>query len=131
MSKYRSSRAVSRRHPTAQHHWAVVLSALVFGSYALVQTHQLFFQSNGAGDPGWAIGHPQAQWNFRLGNQPLPELRALALEVVNHDRLTNALPPLVEDPLLSQVAQKHAEDMLARQFTTTLTPTVKTPQPVL
>lgn len=117
MSNYRrSSRSISRRYPAAQHHWAVVLSALVFGSYALVQLHQLFFQSNGAGGPGWAIGQPQTQWNFRLGNQPLPELRALALELVNRDRQVNGLPPLVEDPLLSQVAQRHAEDMLARQF---------------
>ncbi|MBD1876998.1 CAP domain-containing protein [Nodosilinea sp. FACHB-131] len=117
MSKYRrSSRSISRRYPAAQHHWAVVLSALVFGSYALVQLHQLFFQSNGAGGPGWAIGQPQTQRNFRLGNQPLPELRALALEVANRDRQVNGLPPLVEDPLLSQVAQRHAEDMLARQF---------------
>jgi uncharacterized protein YkwD len=94
----------------------VVLSALVFGSYALVHLHHLFFQSNSADGPGWAIGKPQTQWNFRLGNQPLPELKALALELVNRDRQVNGLPPLVEDPLLSQVAQRHAEDMLARQF---------------
>ena len=86
------------------------------GSYALVQLNQLFFQNNGAGGPGWAIGQPQTQWNFRLGNQELPELRALALELVNRDRQVNGLPPLVEDPLLSQVAQEHAEDMLKRQF---------------
>ncbi|WOD37127.1 CAP domain-containing protein [Nodosilinea sp. E11] len=94
----------------------MVLSALVFSSYALIQLHQLFFQSNGAGGPGWAIGQPQTQWNFRLGNQPLPELRALALELVNRDRQVNGLPPLVEDPLLAQVAQRHAEDMLKHQF---------------
>ncbi|WP_228038441.1 CAP domain-containing protein [Nodosilinea sp. LEGE 06152] len=46
----------------------------------------------------------------------MPELRALALELVNRDRQVNGLPPLVEDPLLSQVAQEHAEDMLKRQF---------------
>ncbi|PZO45844.1 MAG: hypothetical protein DCF17_00375 [Shackletoniella antarctica] len=117
MPKYRrSTRPLKLRHTSSNPHWAVVLSALVFGSYALVQLHQLFFQSNGTGGPGWATGQPQTQWNSRLGNQPLPELRALALEVVNRDRQVNGLPPLVEDPLLSQVAQRHAEDMLARQF---------------
>ncbi len=117
MSKYRrSSRAVHRHYVASNPHWAVVLSALVFGSYALVQLNQLFFQNNGAGGPGWAIGQPQTPVSLRLGNQPLPELRVLALDLVNRDRQVNGLPPLVEDPLLSQVAQRHAEDMLKRQF---------------
>lgn len=112
----RSTRTLRLKRTSSNPHWAVVLSALVFGSYALVQLNQLFFQNNGAGDPGWTIGEPQTPVSLRLGNQPLPELRALALELVNRDRQVNGLPPLAEDPLLSQVAQRHAEDMLKRQF---------------
>lgn len=35
---------------------------------------------------------------------------------MNRDRQVNGLPPLVEDPLLSLATQRHAEDMLRRQF---------------
>jgi uncharacterized protein YkwD len=63
----------------------------------------------------WQIGAPLAGANSTEA-QPLPELRAYALELVNRDRTLNGLLPLVEDPLLSQAAQNHAEDMLARQF---------------
>jgi uncharacterized protein YkwD len=84
--------------------------------YGLVQLHQLFFPGNGTVSSDWSIGPPQTQWNLRLGNQPLPELRGRALKLVNRDRQSNSLSSLVEDPLLSQVAQRHAEDMLERQF---------------
>lgn len=119
MSKYRRSKRIvhhrgSYRRPSYVP--GTILFSVVASIYGLVQLHQLYFQNNGTSGPGWAIGQPQTQWNLRLGNQPLPELRALALELVNRDRQVNGLTPLVEDPLLSQVAQRHAEDMLKRQF---------------
>lgn len=119
MPKHRRyQRPISYRpaHRQAQHHPVVVLFSLVMVSYALVQLKQLFIQHNGVGGPGWTIGQPQTQTRLRLGNQPLPELQALALDLVNRDRQVNGLPPLVEDPLLSLAAQRHAEDMLHRRF---------------
>ena len=99
-----------------QHHPVVVLFSLMMVCYALVQLKQLFIQHNGVGGPGWTIGQPQTPARLRLGNRPLPELQALALDLVNRDRQVNGLPPLVEDPLLSLAAQRHAEDMLRRRF---------------
>jgi uncharacterized protein YkwD len=107
---YRPHRRRSKHHPV------VVLFSLVMVSYALVQLKQLFIQHNGTGGPGWTIGQPKTRWDVRLGNRPLPELQALALDLVNRDRQVNGLPPLVEDPLLSLAAQRHAEDMLHRGF---------------
>lgn len=113
----RYQRPVSYGPPRkAQHHPVVVLFSLMMVGYALVQLKQLFIQHNGTGGPGWTMGQPKTRWNLRLGNQPLPELQALALHLVNRDRQVNGLPPLVEDPLLSLAAQRHAEDMLRRQF---------------
>ncbi|TVP71870.1 MAG: CAP domain-containing protein [Leptolyngbya sp. LCM1.Bin17] len=62
------------------------------------------------------MGQSRTQWDMRLGNRSLPELRALALDLVNRDRQVNGLPALVEDSLLSEAAQRHAEDMLQRKF---------------
>lgn len=120
MPKYRrrTRRSVPPRksHQRPNYVLGTRLLAAVVCIYALVQLQQIFLQDNGTGGPDWSIGQPQTKWNLRLGHQPLPELRALALDLVNRDRQVNGLPPLVEDPLLSQAAQKHAEDMLARQF---------------
>jgi uncharacterized protein YkwD len=119
MPKHRRyQRPISYRpsYRKSQYHPVTVLFCLVVVSYALVQLKQLYVQNNGTGGLGWAIGQPQTPVSLRLGNQPLLQLRALALDLVNRDRQVNGLPPLVEDPLLSQVAQRHAEDMLKRQF---------------
>ncbi|MBD2255981.1 CAP domain-containing protein [Pseudanabaena sp. FACHB-2040] len=67
-------------------------------------------------DPSsWQMGQPLSGANS-INPRPLPEMRAYALELVNRDRKVNGLLPLVEDPLLHLAAQKHAEDMLERQF---------------
>ncbi|MEP0894365.1 MULTISPECIES: CAP domain-containing protein [Leptolyngbya] len=57
----------------------------------------------------------------------LPELRAFALKLINRDRQINGLSPLVEDPLLAQAAQLHAEDMKTRNYYNHVTPEGKTP----
>ncbi|XFA73997.1 CAP domain-containing protein [Thermosynechococcaceae cyanobacterium Okahandja] len=51
----------------------------------------------------------------------------MALRLVNRDRRLNGLPPLVEDTLLSQAAQLHAQDMLTRNYYAHVTPEGKTP----
>ena len=83
---------------------------------------------NGPGGSDWEIGKPLATtWNadsFRS----LPELRTFALQLVNRDRTLNNLSPLVEDPLLSKAAQRHAEDMLKRQYFDHVSPEGKTPR---
>ncbi|MBD0334473.1 MAG: CAP domain-containing protein [Cyanobacteria bacterium Co-bin13] len=63
----------------------------------------------------WQIGQPLDGANS-INPRTLPELRAYALALVNRDRTLNGLLPLVEDPLLNLAAQRHAEDMLNRQF---------------
>lgn len=86
-----------------------------------------FYFNNGPGGADWRIGKPEVSlWN---SNNPrsLPKLRAFALELINRDRQLNELPPLVEDPLLSQSAQRHAEDMKTRNYYSHITPESKTP----
>ncbi|HYD30304.1 MAG TPA: CAP domain-containing protein [Azospirillaceae bacterium] len=46
----------------------------------------------------------------------LPELRGLALELVNRERLARGLTPLRPDATLDATAQRHAEDMLRRNY---------------
>jgi len=71
---------------------------------------------NGDGGPGWKIGEVQLE-NWGLSKERLPsEVNVYALELVNRDRQLNGVSPLIEDPLLSVAAQRHAEDMLIRQF---------------
>lgn len=71
---------------------------------------------NGQGGLDWQIGEVQTEWTELSSNRSLPELRSYAMQLVNRDRQLNGLPPLTEDPLLSLAAQRHAEDMLTRQF---------------
>jgi uncharacterized protein YkwD len=86
-----------------------------------------FWIDNGLGGTDWQMGQPQVTfWN---STQPrsLPELRNFALKLINRDRQVNGLPALVEDSLLSQAAQLHAEDMKARNFYDHVTPEGRTP----
>lgn len=86
-----------------------------------------FHLDNGAGGTDWRIGKPQATiWNASQSRK-LPELRASALRLINRDRRINGLSPLVEDSLLSQAAQLHAEDMKNRNYYDHITPEGKTP----
>jgi uncharacterized protein YkwD len=58
----------------------------------------------------------------------LPELRAYALELVNRDRASHGLPPLVSEPLLDRAAQSHAQDMLKRDYFDHKSPDGKSPR---
>ena len=119
----RSNRRSSRRHrPTAypkplfKGPVGTALSILVLLLAGASQFRGTYLLNNGNGGTDWQIGEPQAGLIESLGNRSLSELRSHALEVANRDRQVNGLQPLVEDPLLSLAAQRHAEDMLKRQF---------------
>lgn len=71
---------------------------------------------NGQGGLDWQIGEVQAEWTELGPKRSLPELRSYAMHLVNRDRQLNGLPTLIEDPLLSLAAQRHAENMLTQQF---------------
>ncbi len=58
----------------------------------------------------------------------LPAVRAYALELVNRDRASHGLPPLVSDQILDRAAQSHAQDMLKRDYFAHRSPEGKTPR---
>jgi uncharacterized protein YkwD len=82
---------------------------------------------NGFGGSDWQIG--RSSLTPLKASQPasVEELREFALQLVNRDRKLNARLPLVADPLLSLAAQRHAEDMLARQYFDHVSPEGTTP----
>jgi uncharacterized protein YkwD len=83
---------------------------------------------NGSGGTNWKMGQPKATpWNAQQ-LRSVPELGSFALKLVNRDRTLNSLPPLVEDSLLSQAAQNHAQDMLNRQYFDHISPEGKNPR---
>jgi uncharacterized protein YkwD len=86
----------------------------------------LYF-NNGAGGTTWKIGKPEVTLWTAHTSRSLPELQAFALKLINRDRQLNGLPPLVEDPQLTETAQRHAEDMKARHYYAHVTPEGKTP----
>jgi uncharacterized protein YkwD len=93
----------------------------------LLSTKDAFYFNNGAGGIDWKIGTPQVNLWTAHSSRPLPELRSFALNLVNRDRQLNGLLPLVEDPLLSQLAQLHAKDMMKRNYYAHVTPEGRTP----
>jgi uncharacterized protein YkwD len=71
---------------------------------------------NGEGGADWKIGQPIATVWTAQQSRSLPELRQFALKLVNRDRTINNLNTLQEDAVLSQAAQRHAQDMLKRRY---------------
>lgn len=108
-----------RGHPLDPHYfWSELSPDALFGQG----------RYNGPGGSDWKIGKALANsWNAH-NLRTLPESRAFALQLVNRDRTLNNLPPLVEDPLLSEAAQNHARDMLDRNYFNHVTPDGKTPR---
>jgi uncharacterized protein YkwD len=101
------------------------IALLVIG--VALASRDIAFPSNGNGGVDWRIGKPQVTFWDGATPRSLPELRSLALKLINRDRQINGLPPLVEDPLLAQAAQLHADDMRARRFYDHVTPEGRTP----
>jgi Cysteine-rich secretory protein family len=83
---------------------------------------------NGPGGKDWKIGSPLANTGNAYGLHSLPEMQSFALQLVNRDRILNGQSPLSLDPILSTAAQKHAEDMLQRDYFAHNTPEGQTPR---
>lgn len=104
-----------------------VLPGLLAACAVLYYARDAYYFDNGKGGTDWRIGQPRVSFLNVNTTRSLPQLRQFALSLVNRDRQLNGLPPLVEDPLLSQAAQNHAEDMLRRNYFAHVTPEGKTP----
>ena len=89
-----------------------ILGLVVFSYYG----KDYFYFDNGSGGANWKIGRPAVNFITALPTHSLPELRHQAILLVNRDRMINGLSPLVEDPLITLTAQKHADDMEKRNF---------------
>ncbi|WP_233838462.1 CAP domain-containing protein [Thermosynechococcus sichuanensis] len=94
---------------------------------ALAAAKEYFYLNNGQGGQYWQIGAPQVDVIAAQPKRSLAEIRAFALQLVNRDRQLNGLPPLVADELLTEAAQRHAEDMLKRQYFSHTTPEGRSP----
>lgn len=105
-------------------HWLAIV--MIIG-ILIGQSRDFFLFDNGAGGPDWQIGQPKITlWTAHQGRS-LAESRALALQLVNRDRRLNGLKALAEDPALAEAAQRHAQDMLDRNYYDHVTPEGKTP----
>lgn len=63
------------------------------------------------------------QLSFRVTQAPpRPELEERMLDMVNAERRAAGLPPVKPDPVLTQVARAHSQDMLARGYFSHYTP---------
>ncbi|MCT7957323.1 CAP domain-containing protein [Laspinema palackyanum] len=100
---------------------------LLFASIFLVQVKDFVFLDNGPGGYDWKIGKSQLSPFDAYQSRTLMQTRDLALQLVNRDRQVNGLPPLVADPLLSQAAQIHAQDMFIRNYFSHYSPEGHTP----
>jgi uncharacterized protein YkwD len=60
--------------------------------------------------------NPSTALSTKLAYRSTEQIRQIALELVNHDRATQGLAPLVEDRLLSSAAELHALDMAHRGY---------------
>ena len=73
--------------------------------------------------------HADSRVSQRYAYQPrrIDSLRQMALELTNQDRARYGLPRLRADSLLSKAAQRHAEDMLRRNYFSHYSPEGRTP----
>ncbi|AFZ02022.1 CAP domain-containing protein [Calothrix sp. PCC 6303] len=83
---------------------------------------------NGNGGKDWKIG--QSKLNLLTANEARSrdQLNAFALELVNRDRTLNQTGKLTLDSLLTETAQRHAEDMSQRNYFNHVTPEGKNPR---
>jgi uncharacterized protein YkwD len=93
-----------------------MLVSVVIASTVVPQARDFWHIDNGAGGPEWKIGVSEVAGIPAHQPRSLADSRSLALNLVNRDRKLNGLAPLVEDPLLAQAAQLHAQDMLDRSY---------------
>ena len=72
---------------------------------------------------------PLSQDSFAFATHRLDSqyIQQFALTLTNRDRSSQGLPPMEIDPILSQAAQYHAEDMLRRNYFSHYSPEGETP----
>ncbi|MCT7986751.1 CAP domain-containing protein, partial [Laspinema sp. A4] len=114
-------------HPKKSYNNKHLAVGLLFVSIFLVQVKDFVYLDNGPGGYDWKIGKSQLSPFDAYQSRTLMQSRDLALQLVNRDRQVNGLPPLVADPLLSQAAQIHAQDMFIRNYFSHYSPEGKTP----
>ncbi len=70
----------------------------------------------------------RVELGYKVGDmEPLPELEARMLEMVNEERRAAGLNPLAPDPELTEVARRHSTDMFARGYFSHYTPEGRSP----
>ena len=116
MKRYRSSKSQQ-----------IITAIVIVVSMVIFQGRDQLYFVNGSGGKDWKIGPPQAHLLNTYQIRSLSELQAQALNLVNRDRQLNNLAPLVADPLITQTAQGHAEDMAKRDYYGHDTPEGKSP----
>jgi uncharacterized protein YkwD len=88
----------------------VLLSSVAFGS-------MLPFSGFGQTiNSAWAAPQERRPLAFAPQRTVAQDVQQFALDLANRDRAAEGLVPMSVDPLLSQAAQYHAEDMLRRNY---------------
>lgn len=88
----------------------VLLSSVAFGSI-------LPFSGSGHfTGAAWAAPQDRQPLAFAPQRTVAQDVQQFALNLANRDRAAEGLVPMSVDPLLSQAAQSHAEDMLRRNY---------------
>jgi len=88
----------------------VLLSSVAFGSI-------LPFSGSGQfTGAAWAAPQDRQPLAFAPQRTVAQEVQQFALDLANRDRAGEGLVPMSVDPVLSQAAQYHAEDMLRRNY---------------
>jgi len=123
----KTTRHRSFNYKGSKFNWQSVFFIALISSVVLISAKDFFYFDNGQGGNGWSIGSSKISVLYAHQPRSLVENRKLALRLVNRDRQLNGLTPLVEDTLLSQTAQLHAQDMLVRNYYAHVTPEGKTP----
>lgn len=88
----------------------LLLSSVAFAS---------IFSLSGSGHftgAAWAAPQDRPPLAFAPQRTVAQEVQQFALNLANRDRAGEGLVPMTVDPLLSQAAQSHAEDMLRRNY---------------
>jgi uncharacterized protein YkwD len=75
-----------------------------------------FFISDKISDAAWAAPRGPESIAFAPKRLNLQVVQQFALELANRDRATDGLPPMEVDLELSRAAQRHADDMLRRNY---------------
>jgi uncharacterized protein YkwD len=127
MAKNTRYRYRSVNYRGGKFNWQSFLSIALICILALISSKDFLYFDNGRGETDWKIGSSTISVINAHQARSLVENRELALQLTNRDRQLNGLLPLVEDPLLSQTAQFHAQDMLTRHYYAHITPEGKNP----